>query len=90
MSSLGRCRLLGQVAFSVNAEVRQSQVSGKSRLSGALSRGSYRESVLVQPVDATPSDRDHLFLEVVFMRLGSDEWSATPTSGSPPIEAKHP
>jgi hypothetical protein len=24
----------------------------------------------VQPVDATPSDRDHLLLEVVFMRLG--------------------
>ena len=23
-----------------------------------------------QPVDATPSDRDYLFLEVVFMRLG--------------------
>jgi hypothetical protein len=25
--------------------------------------------VRVQPVDATPSDRDHLYLEVVFMRL---------------------
>src|ERR1700749_934048 len=29
-----------------------------------------RETGRAQPVDATPSDRDHLFLEVVFMRPG--------------------
>src|ERR1700744_5357907 len=29
-----------------------------------------RKVVRAQPVDATPSDRDHLFLEVVFMRPG--------------------
>ena len=28
------------------------------------------KTVRAQPVDATPSDRDYLFLEVVFMRLG--------------------
>jgi hypothetical protein len=30
----------------------------------------YRKPVRVQPVGATPFDRDHLFLEVVLMRLG--------------------
>jgi hypothetical protein len=37
---------------------------------GSNSRRIYRKPVRAQPVDATPSDRNHLFLEVVFMRPG--------------------